>query len=115
MSKFERLGNDGCSNYLGELLHSWKNHMLFQAVLAGHLRCVLDVLIKFGADVNMCNSQGETPLTLAVKNGHPEYMESLIKAGARVNFRAGTLLWFSASRYGLKAPADVTSDRNHYQ
>ena len=156
MSKFERLGNGGCCKYLGELLQSLKNHMLFQAVWAGHPRCVLkaireganvngrdqrltvrkealkddvnivdsprkhsddtalsiavrlpkykcvDVLIKSGADVNKCNSHGETALTLAVKNGHPEYIEPLIKAGARVNFRAVTLLWFSASRYGLK-------------
>jgi ankyrin repeat protein len=40
-------------------------------------------LLAFGADVNLANKQGQTPLMLAAKEGNVALLKALIKAGAR--------------------------------
>jgi ankyrin repeat protein len=51
------------------------------AVSSGH-QDVLDLLIKYGADVNSRDNQGMTPLLYACQHGRAEAVKSLIDAGA---------------------------------
>lgn len=39
---------------------------------------VLDLLVKYKADVNKRDSSGNTPLMLACKNGHMDIVEFLL-------------------------------------
>jgi ankyrin repeat protein len=55
---------------------------LYFAVLRGH-KDVAELLIAKGADVNVKNNQGRTPLSLAKKKGHNEIVELLRKHGAK--------------------------------
>lgn len=43
-----------------------------------------DLLIKNGADVNLANKNGATPLDIAAFNGHVDFVELLLKNGANV-------------------------------
>jgi ankyrin repeat protein len=43
------------------------------------------VLVKAGADVNLANKDGWTPLYAAASNDHEEAMRVLVEAGAEVN------------------------------
>jgi ankyrin repeat protein len=75
-------------------------------------------LIKAGADVNVINKYGVTPLFMAAQNGHLEIVILLLKAGADVNIankESGISPLWIASQQGhseiirmlLKAGADV--------
>ncbi|MCL2334579.1 MAG: ankyrin repeat domain-containing protein, partial [Endomicrobia bacterium] len=46
---------------------------------------VIDILIKAGADTEIRNKNGYTPLMLAIRNGRAQNALVLIKAGANVN------------------------------
>jgi hypothetical protein len=49
---------------------------------AGHVS-VVQLLIDRGANLNLPNSQGRTPLSCARSRGHKEVEEALLKAGAK--------------------------------
>jgi ankyrin repeat protein len=51
------------------------------AAYCGHKE-IVDILIKRGAEVNVKNKNGQTPLNNATRIGHKEIMELLIENGA---------------------------------
>jgi len=59
------------------------NHMLY-AALNGHVSCV-EVLRRFGAQLDVPDTTGFTPIMAAVQNGHIETVFKLIELGADVN------------------------------
>jgi len=57
-------------------------------------------LIQAGADVNVKNKTGITPLYMAARNGHDEIVTALLEAGANVNAattNGETPLWGQAT------------------
>ena len=56
---------------------------LHQAVLSGD-RAATERQIRVGADVNVANRYGVTPLSLAAQRGHADLIDLLLKAGASV-------------------------------
>lgn len=46
---------------------------------------IVDVLIQNGADVNIVDYYGRTPIFMAARNGNQKIVESLIRANADVN------------------------------
>lgn len=52
-----------------------------------NFRDVFDFLVKHGADVNAPKSSGDTPLIVAVREGHRLLVKRLINEGADVNLR----------------------------
>ena len=47
--------------------------------------CLVKHYIKSGIDINIKNSQGNTPLHLAIQNGGVEVMKYLVENGADIN------------------------------
>ena len=60
--------------------------LLTQAVARGSLQMV-EMLLALGADANVRNSSGDTPLTSITSTATPELTKHLIAAGARINAR----------------------------
>ncbi|XP_053327047.1 ankyrin repeat and SOCS box protein 1 [Spea bombifrons] len=54
------------------------------AATAGHADCV-DLLIRFGAQLELVDVKGQTPLYVATENGHLDCVQVLLKAGADPN------------------------------
>ena len=50
----------------------------------GHVQDVLS-LIEAGADINMCNRNGSTPLHMSAQNGHDGVVKALITANVDIN------------------------------
>lgn len=46
---------------------------------------IVQLLIKNGADVNLCDSKEFSPLTIASKLGHQSNVQMLLENGADVN------------------------------
>lgn len=64
---------------------------LLEAASAGTSdRDVVDYLIKHGADTEVRNPQGDTPLLLAVRDGNLRLARHLVERGADVNVRDAT-------------------------
>ena len=59
---------------------------MHRAALGGYTD-VISSLIDAGANVNMPDLDGMTPLMIAAKNGHRFTVELLVRRGADVNFR----------------------------
>ena len=68
---------------------------LICAVKNGNGYCI-SALIQAGAGVNTRNYNYETALTLAVKKG--QFVQSLVHAGADVNYQGWIILWCTARR-----------------
>ena len=62
--------------------------LLITAACSGKISS-LEVLLQNGADVNKGNNRHENPLSLAVKGGHADCVNRLIKAGADVKTPEG--------------------------
>ena len=56
--------------------------ILHCAAIAGNT-AILEFLVGKGADVNGEDGEGNSPLSLAIENGHPEVVEALLRHGAR--------------------------------
>eukprot|EP00062_Callorhinchus_milii_P017310 gi/632969552/ref/XP_007901146.1/ PREDICTED: ankyrin repeat and SOCS box protein 12-like isoform X2 [Callorhinchus milii] len=54
------------------------------AAAKGHLRC-LEVLLKYGAEVDSLDVKAQTPLFTAVSSRHPCCVRALLRAGANPN------------------------------
>jgi len=50
----------------------------------GHMQDVL-ALIEAGADINMCNHNGSTPLHMSAQNGHDGVVKALIASNVDIN------------------------------
>ncbi len=75
---------------------------LLWAAQKGHLDIVI-ALIDAGANVDVVDSTGITPIQWAVENGHVDVVESLLNAGARLDLRettSGQGLMHKVSIYG---------------
>jgi hypothetical protein len=67
-------------------------------------------LLEAGADPNVVDDQGMTPLLWAVYGGYAEIVDSLCSAGADVDLRAATgetALWHAEDDFGLMNVAAV--------
>ena len=63
-----------------------QNTALHVASTNGHLN-IVNALINAGANVNLTNSDNETPLFIAVANDHLDIVNILIRTNANVNIR----------------------------
>lgn len=63
-----------------------KSHVLDWALLSGH-EDVAEVLLHAGADIDRCDSRGNTPLLRAASRGHAGAVCFLLGHGAAVNVR----------------------------
>ena len=68
---------------------------------------VAELLIDSGADVNVMDAIGQTPLHGAATGGHKEVAELLITKGADVNAKV-----VSGAKQGL-TPLDAANETNH--
>ena len=57
---------------------------MYRASLDGRVESAR-LLIEAGADINLANSSGNTPLSVAARNGHIAIVKLLLEAGALVN------------------------------
>ncbi|WP_341816915.1 ankyrin repeat domain-containing protein [Wolbachia endosymbiont (group A) of Agelastica alni] len=71
------------ANFLSEKQGEY-NRSLLNAVKKRDISEITDLLNR-GADVNVKNNRGDTPLHLVARNGHLEVVEKLIENGANVN------------------------------
>ncbi len=60
---------------------------LMGAAAMGHDTTV-GLLVKHGADVNLCDGEGRTPLMISAKRGHVGVVKALVDGGANVNAAA---------------------------
>ncbi len=93
------------------------------AAAAGHTQIVY-LLIRAGANVNLCNSSGFTPIASAAHAGYGEIVQLLIDAGADIQAPAGISHSYSALEYaqmgmyqfvGTPAQQDDRGVRQHAQ
>jgi len=78
--------------------------------LGGYLDC-LQLLVQYGADVNVPDIKAQTPLTMAVKNHHIKCVHALLIAGANANGDARSLCspLYIAAMNGYKDILEVRS------
>ena len=86
---------------------------LHSAIKMGRPQAVLDSLLKLGAEANVIDDCGYTPLLYAVEKEQINYVSALISAGADVNHKYPLLL---ASKHGsseiVKTLIDAGADVN---
>ena len=84
------------------------NMDIFEASKSGNLE-VVKVLLKSGADVNVKDNWGWTPLMWECSYGHLEVVKFLLKNGADVNVKSnyGSTPLVAACRYGHLEVAKV--------
>ena len=71
-------------NGYNDVVNNQVDASLMLAASSGRSKCI-DLLIKAGADVNITDVNGYTPLTISVDHGHEHCVRLLIRAGADVN------------------------------
>ncbi len=89
------------------------------AAAAGHTQ-VVDLLIRAGANVNLSNKSGFTPIACAAHAGYLEIVRLLIAAGADIQALPGSVNSYSAIEYAQMGMyqfvgATQTADRNDRQ
>lgn len=62
----------------------YKNTPLILACQNGH-KCIVQILLDFDADPNICNFDKTSPLLVATKNGNTDIVELLLKYNGNVN------------------------------
>ncbi len=96
---------------------------LGNAAAAGHTE-IVDLLIRAGANVNLINNSGFTPIASAAYSGYSEIVKLLIDAGADTQAPAGVDNSYSALEYaqmgmyqfvGTPTQKDERGDRQHAQ
>ena len=65
---------------------------IFEASSNGYTE-TLSKLVKNGANINIANDEGMTPLHIAIKNGHTETVKVLIAAGANISTKSAINGW----------------------
>jgi ankyrin repeat protein len=73
--------------FMGLMYWAWRygiNHYLCVAAVSGDLNTA-ETMLRLGASPNYRLPNGDTPLTLAARAGHPLIVISLLRAGADVN------------------------------
>ncbi len=75
---------------------------MYRACLDGRVESAR-LLIDAGADINLANSSGNTPLSVAARNGHAHIVKMLLEAGALVN----TIDAVSRTCCALVVPTDL--------
>ena len=75
-----------------------KSTLLHNAVENQHIKTV-KILLEAGADMNLCDTWGRTPLHIAAARGDTEMVKLLLEAGADLNYRnnKGETAIFSAA------------------
>ncbi len=63
---------------------------------------VINILLRMGGDVNFNAPNGDTPISLAIKRGDPEILQSLISFGAKISSEESQKASFILSRVTLK-------------
>ncbi|MCA1594832.1 MAG: ankyrin repeat domain-containing protein [Chloroflexi bacterium] len=63
-------------------LEPWGRMALHQAIIRRRSRRVIDLLLRYGADVNGVDRDGKTPYALAATQGRADVVESLVASGA---------------------------------
>jgi ankyrin repeat protein len=93
------------------------------AAAAGHTQ-IVDLLIRAGANVNLSNNSGFTPIASAAHAGYGEIVQLLVDAGADIQAPAGIDNSYSALEYaqmgmyqfvGTSAQQDDPGVRQHAQ
>jgi len=86
---------------------------LFHALKAGQSK-IIELLVKAGADVDIKDSEGNTPWLLSAKKGWTESASFLESAGAdtRVRDREGVNLLLYSCRIGSKSALNYALDKN---
>ncbi|CAL1535233.1 unnamed protein product [Lymnaea stagnalis] len=91
---FEQINSILTSKKIKKLLKHWiesnkykhdHRSLVFEALLKA--KNLLELIIRFGGDVNKCNENGETPLYVAAKIGSIDVIRVLVQSGADVNFQ----------------------------
>lgn len=59
---------------------------LMFAAFTGHSTGIVELLLQYGADVNLVNKDGRTALFMASDKGHAAIVELLLKSGANPNY-----------------------------
>ena len=74
------------------------------------LNNIIEILLKFGAKIDLKNDAGETPLHLAVEKRELLSIIQLVKYGADINIRnySGSSPYQIASRLKLELPKSPT-------
>lgn len=111
---FERDKNRFYTIYPSDDFRKTETTLLLGAINADNLE-LARTLIKSGANINLANSRGETPLLCAMRNEHYDFAMELIDMGAKREFedQAGnTLLSYAikAKQTPLALKAIETSD-----
>lgn len=79
----------------------YKNAPVLGAYAASGFDSLAALLVKFGADVNKCNDDGDTPLHLSCERGHVDIVNMLVDQGASLSqlniYRESSLL--KAAKY----------------
>ena len=55
----------------------------YYETVAREMEAISKDLLSYGADVNMCNSNGETALMIASRNRYTKIVDLIIEAGAQ--------------------------------
>lgn len=113
-SKLLRASKEGKLAYVGSYLENGGRpdfKCFLESCMYGH-DDVVSLFLAFGAQVNMSNKEGQTPLMLSVGRGHVNVVKLLIEAGAdpgkKDKNHKTALNYAKHSSLGLTDPEEIT-------